>query len=102
MYDCTVPCNYTDIESYQATLLQVFNTDLEGLGSSIDRLYQHLKDRDEIKVILGCMSWPPEMMFCILFSYDYFIHTHKIITDLIHSVPPSMNALCTILSNDNI
>ena len=86
MYDTTVTLTYTDIENeelsnekYQSEILLVF-----GIPEYTDSLHEHItklfKELDypmeDILQHVFTFSTDPEILFMILFSYEYFKYTH--------------------------
>ena len=81
-------CTYDDLESYQSTILQVFNTDFETLTDKMNELYDVVHKNDHVKNILRkiCVThnWATsDMAFYLLFSYENFMHAHPFIVEIL-------------------
>jgi len=90
MYNTTTTCEYNSDETYQSELLKVFCVDTyEQLGEKVFNLYLSLEKTKELNellddVIKKCAPWAThETAFFVLFSYDYFQHTHEYIIELL-------------------
>jgi len=103
MYNTTIACTYDDLESYQTTILNIFNTTFESLTDKMNELYDRVKTSDHINNIVRkiCTThkWAsPDMAFYLLFSYENFIHTHPFIIELLTGQElKSYNALYSIV-----
>jgi hypothetical protein len=110
MYTTTVPCTYMNIEDtdlsnemYQTELLAVFglNTYSDSLVNSIQNLYNSLDY--PIKDILQHVSFQysddSDLLFLVLFSYDYFKYTHDLLCKIItkQDTTQSQEELITVL-----
>lgn len=83
-------CKYNSNETYQSELLKVFSVDdYEQLGDKVFELYSSLEKTEELTELLNliikkCAPWAiHETAFFVLFSYDYFQHTHQYMIDLL-------------------
>jgi hypothetical protein len=88
MYDTSVSCTYDDLDSYQCTILKVFNTEFESLTDKMNDLYDRVKTNDYIKLILQkiCIThkWATsDMAFYLLFSYENFMYAHPFIVEIL-------------------
>ena len=95
MYNTSMQCTYINYENeevsnevYQKELLSVFGLSeySETLSNKIDELYKTLDYhmiQDILKHVPFFYSQDPEMLFMVLFSYDYFNYTHNLITKII-------------------
>jgi hypothetical protein len=90
MYNVDMTCEYNSDETYQSELLKVFNVDnYEHLGDKVCQLYASLEKTSELnelldEVIKKSAPWAiRETAFFVLFSYDYFQHTHPYIIELL-------------------
>lgn len=70
-------------------LLQILDTDQDGLTDQIQVLYDRIKDRDTIQSLLHKLGeqWTPDLAFCILFSYEFLEHTHRFLCELLTDQP---------------
>ena len=86
-------CTYLDIENetisneiYQNELLAVFGEKKfsDVLSNHISALYKnvHIYFKDLLKYIQFSYSNDPEMLFMILFSYEYFKYTHAYLVNI--------------------
>ena len=109
MYNTSVTCTYMDIhddlsnEIYQKELLAVFGltTYSDILMTSIQQLYSSLSYpmKEIIQHIQFQYSDDQELLFLVLFSYDYFKYTHALICDIMNNQDPtpSHNELISML-----
>ena len=93
MYNTDLICTYNTIddaeisnETYQRELLSVFNLTSYSnqLTTCIQELY--ISYYHSIKDILQLVSFDsddPELLFLVLFSYDYFNYTHNLLCKII-------------------
>ena len=93
MYNTDLICTYNTIddadisnETYQHELLSVFNLTCYSnqLTTCIQQLYTSYYH--SIKDILQHISFhsdDPELLFLVLFSYDYFNYTHNLLCKII-------------------
>jgi hypothetical protein len=90
MYNTDIICIYTDLSSYQEMILRILDTNLDGLATEIQLLYDQLKDQEKIKSLIQKINGPwmtPDLAFCVLFSYEYFEYTHRFICELLNHQP---------------
>jgi hypothetical protein len=89
MYNTTLVCTYNDLSSYQTLLLKILDTDEIGLTGQIEVLYERVKDNKQIETLLQKLNgqWPPDLAFCILFSYEFFEHTHRFLCEILMNQP---------------
>jgi len=99
MYKTDVVCAYTDLATYQETLLRILDTDVDGMTEKIQTLYEEIHADERIQALLQKIhGWTPELSFYILFSYDYFEHTHRFLCELFtHRPLTSYDALLALL-----
>jgi hypothetical protein len=94
MYNTSFRCTYLDIENetisneiYQNELLAVFGEKKfsDVLSVHISALYTkiHEEFQDILKHVEFNYSRDPEMLFMILFSYEYFKYTHAYLVNII-------------------
>ena len=94
MYNTSLLCTYMTIEDetlsnekYQNELLTVFglNTYSEKLVNSIQNLYSSLDYpfKDLLQHVSFQYSDDPDLLFLVLFSYDYFKYTHNLLCNII-------------------
>jgi hypothetical protein len=114
MYNTSVQCTYMNIENvelsnevYQSELLSVFGLSeySETLTTEMDRLHKVVDSIliQEILKHVPFFSQDPEMLFMVLFSYDYFKYTHALITKIItkQDTKQCHEELLAILKNNN-
>lgn len=92
MYNTDVVCIYSDLGSYQNTILRIMNTTPDGLAGEIQVLYDRIKEDDKVQTLIQKISghWnTPDLAFCVLFSYEFFEHTHRFLCDLLNHQPSS-------------
>lgn len=94
MYNTSFKCSYMTVENlqisnetYQNELLSVFgfSSYSDKLPTRIQELY-HTLNYSEMKDILKNVPFyltDPEMLFMVLFSYDYFKYTHDLICKIL-------------------
>lgn len=88
MYNTDIICTYTDLDTYQAMLLQVLDTDLDGLSSKLQVVFDHVHTDERVQTLLKKVrGWNPELSFYVLFSYDYFEHMHRFLCELLTNRP---------------
>jgi hypothetical protein len=90
MYNTEVVCIYNDLSSYQEMILRILGTNLDGLATQIQVLYDQLKDHEKINILIQKINGPwmtPDLAFCVLFSYEYFEYTHRFICELLNDQP---------------
>ena len=100
MYNTNVACVYTDLSTYQEVLLRILDTDMEGMVEQLQLLYEQLETNESIQTILKKIKgWTsPDMAFCVLFSYDYLEHTHRLIGEILNNRPlTSYDALYSLV-----
>ena len=110
MYNTSFQCTYLDIENetisneiYQNELLAVFGEKIfsDLLSGHISALYPKVQHQfqDILTHIKFSYSRDPEMLFMILFSYEYFNYTHAYLVNIItkQDVSKSHSDLITIL-----
>jgi hypothetical protein len=96
MYDTTFLCSYKNIvdeelsnKTYQEELLKAFTLSKfsEELTTHIEKLYKTLSyDFTEILTHVEFIySNDTEMLFMLLFSYDFFNYTHELIKKIINN-----------------
>jgi hypothetical protein len=94
MYDTSLPCTYMTIEDeqlsneqYQSELLSVFglNTYSDTLVNSIQNLYTSLEYpfKELLQHVPFHYSDDSDMLFIVLFSYEYFKYTHELLCKII-------------------
>ena len=99
MYDTTLTLTYTDIqdeelsnEKYQSEILLVF-----GIPEYTDNLHEHITKlfkeldypMDDILKNVFTFSNDPEILFMILFSYEYFKYTHAFLVQVLTKQDPT-------------
>jgi hypothetical protein len=87
MYKTDVVCIYSDLISYQEMLLRILDTNPDGLAGEIQILYDRVKEDDKVKKLIQKINGPwitPDLAFCVLFSYEFFDHTHRFLCDLLN------------------
>jgi len=99
MYNIEFIPTYMDIqdedlsnEKYQSELLIVFNVPeyTDGLHEHMSKLFKELNyPMDDILQHVFTFSNDPEMLFMILFSYQYFKYTHVFVSDLLTKKDPT-------------
>ena len=90
MYKTEVVCIYSDLSSYQEMLLRILDTDQDGMATQIQVLYEQVKHLDENKSLIQKLNGPwmtPDLAFCVLFSYEFFDHTHLFLCELLNQRP---------------
>jgi hypothetical protein len=100
MYNTTIVCVYDDLSSYQAMLLQIFDTEFDGLTEKIQFVYEHVKTNEQVQSLIQKIKgpWNSDVAFCVLFSYEYLVHTHRFLCELLTERPlTSYDALYTLL-----
>lgn len=101
MYNTTIVCVYDDLSSYQTILLQIFDTDFDGLTEKIQIVYDHIKTNEQVQSLLRKIKGPwnsLDIAFCVLFSYEYLVYTHQFLCELLTERPlTSYEALYTLL-----
>ena len=111
MYNTKIQCTYMTIEDeqlsnekYQTELLSVFelNTYSERLVNSIQNLYNSLDYpiKDILQHVPFQYSADTDMLFLVLFSYDYFKYTHALLCNIItkQDTTQSYDELITVLT----
>jgi hypothetical protein len=94
-------------EVYQHELLAVFGLSVysETLVKSIEHLYTSLEYpiQEIIKHVSFQYTEDPEMLFLVLFSYDYFKYTHDLVCKIItkQDTTQSHEDLINVLKNKN-
>jgi hypothetical protein len=71
-------------------ILRILDTNIYGLATQIQMLYDQLKDQEKIKSLIQKINGPwmtPDLAFCVLFSYEYFEYTHRFICELLNDQP---------------
>jgi hypothetical protein len=71
-------------------ILRILGTNLDGLATQIQVLYDQLKDHEKINILIQKINGPwmtPDLAFCVLFSYEYFEYTHRFICELLNDQP---------------
>lgn len=111
MYNTNMVCTYMTIqdeqlsnETYQNELLAVFGltTYSDRLLTFIQQLYTDYPMKEIVKHIPFQYSEDPELLFLVLFSYDYFNYTHNLLCKIM-TKQDSMQCqteLITILNNN--
>jgi hypothetical protein len=99
MYKTDAVCVYSDLDSYQAMLLDILDTDEAGMSGKIQSLYEEIQSDERVQSLLQKVrGWSPELSFYVLFSYDYFQHTHRFLGELLTQRPlTTYDALYTLL-----
>ena len=90
MYNTEIVCIYSDLRSYQEMLLHILDTDQDGLSTQIQVVYDQVKDHEKIKLLIQKINGPwmtPDLAFCLLFSYEFFEHTHRFLCELLNHQP---------------
>lgn len=92
MYNTKIKFEYSDLETYQTSLLSVFDVEFDQLNEKIQVLYDLLQENEHIKMLLTKvtykMSWAsPDFAFYILFSYDYFSYMHPFLIEVLEHKP---------------
>ena len=84
MYNTEITCTYDDLETYQAMLLRVLDTDMDGMTAKIQVIYDHVHTDERVQALVKKVrGWSPEFSFYILFSYEYFEHMHRFLCELL-------------------
>ena len=98
MYDTAVTLTYTEIEDedlsnekYQQEILSVF-----GIPEYTDELHEHITKlfkelnypMNDVLQNVFTFSNDPEILFMLLFSYQYFKHTHAFVSDILNKKDP--------------
>ena len=89
MYNTSFICSYMEKdesnEQYQKDLLAVFDlTSYSELTNCIQQLYSSLNyPIQDIVQYVSFQSNDPELLFLVLFSYDYFKYTHNLICKIL-------------------
>lgn len=106
MYNTDLVCSYMAAgsnETYQQELLKVFKaTRYEELSNTIEQLYHSIQENDKLQELLKKieikLEWAnKDHCFYFLFSYDYFIHTHEYVKDILnHQCPKNHDFLCSL------
>jgi hypothetical protein len=71
-------------------ILRILDTDQDGMAAQIQVLYDQVKDNEKIKSLIQKINGPwmtPDLAFCVLFSYEYFVYTHRFICELLNHLP---------------
>lgn len=92
MYNTDVVCIYSDLSSYQNMILRIMHTTPDGLAGEIQVLYDRIKEDDKVQTLIQKINGPwntPDLAFCVLFSYEFFEHTHRFLCDLLNHQPSS-------------
>jgi hypothetical protein len=101
MYNTSIVCVYSDLSSYQKVLLDIFDTNFNGLLAKVQTVYDHVKHHEKVQALLKKVNGPWESLdiaFCVLFSYEYLEHTHRFLCELLTDQPlTSYDALYTLL-----
>lgn len=107
MYNTSISCTYMDIhddlsnEIYQKELLAVFGltTYSDILMTSIQELSLAYPMKEVVQHVQFQYSDDSELLFLVLFSYDYFKYTHALLCDIINKqdTTSSHNELVAIL-----
>jgi hypothetical protein len=90
-------------ETYQNELLTVFglNTYSDALVISIQNLYSSLEYpfKEILQYVSFQYSEDPDLLFVVLFSYDYFNYTHALLCNIItkQDTTQSHEELITVL-----
>lgn len=99
MYDTTLILTYMDIqdeelsnEKYQSEILLVF-----GIPEYTDTLHEHITKlfkelnypMDDVLQNVFTFSSDPEILFMLLFSYEYFKYTHTFLIDVLTKQDPT-------------
>ena len=109
MYDTTITLTYMDIqdeelsnEKFQSEILLVF-----GIPEYTDNLHEHITKLfkelnypiDDILQNVFTFSTDPEILFMLLFSYEYFKYTHEFLVKVLTKQDPtkSKENLITVL-----
>lgn len=90
MYNTEIVCIYSNLSSYQEMILRILDTDQDGMATQIQVLYDQIKDHEKIKSLIQKINGPwmtPDLAFCVLFSYEYFVYTHRFICELLNHLP---------------
>ena len=90
MYNTEIVCIYSNLSSYQEMILRILDTDQDGMAAQIQVLYDQVKDNEKIKSLIQKINGPwmtPDLAFCVLFSYEYFVYTHRFICELLNHLP---------------
>jgi hypothetical protein len=103
MYNTSLVCSYTTNEQYQQELLAAFTAPhYEELSNNIEQLYHSVEENDKLQELLKKvetkLEWAnKDHCFYFLFSYDYFIHTHEYVKDILnHQCPKNHDFLCSL------
>jgi hypothetical protein len=98
--DYTIDCSYDSTETYQQALLTIFHSEYSMLATKIQTLYDTTEKTDKLMNILGkVQSITPvetDMAFFILFSYEYFAHTHAFFKEEESGQTTAYDSLCSI------
>ena len=90
-------------EMYQNELLSVFglNTYSDALVNSIQNVYNSLDYpiKDLLQHVSFQYSEDPDLLFLVLFSYDYFKYTHALLCNIItkQDITQTQEELITVL-----
>ena len=88
MYKTDIVCTYSDLETYQAMLLRILDTDVDGMTAKIQAVYDHIHTEEPVQALLKKVhGWSPEFSFFVLFSYEYFEHMHRFLCELLTQQP---------------
>jgi hypothetical protein len=92
MYNTSISCEYSDLETYQTAVLSAFGVEFSKLNEEIQCLYDKLCTHEKVVMLLKkiheSMSWAsPDFAFYLLFSYDYFSYTHPFLIEVLENKP---------------
>ena len=99
--DYSIECSYDTTETFQQAILTIFHTEYDMLVDKIQSLYDSLEKTDKLKHILGkvqrIIPVSNDHAFFILFSYQYFAHTHAFLKEEeIGQTSSAYESLCSI------
>jgi hypothetical protein len=99
--DYNIVCFYDTTETYQQALLTIFHTEYCMLVEKIQALYDSIEKTEKLKHILGKMQEitpvSNNIAFFLLFSYEYFAHTHAFLKEeTVGQTSSAYESLCSI------
>lgn len=88
MYNTEMVCTYSDLATYQEMLLRILDTDVDGMTTKIQALYDQVHTDERVQTLLkNVQGWTPDFSFFVLFSYEYFEHMHRFLCELLTQRP---------------